>query len=130
VTVRPPARRRVYLAQRRVAPAQVTEWAGHTTDVLLGIYAKCIAGQQDEAKRRIFEATKPVRPRTMRPAIANRTHPPAKSASASARSFRSSCAARHASTGHPLGSPVMPSRHSPSPARSGGDVGNGRRGPN
>jgi hypothetical protein len=43
-----------------VAPAQVAEWPGHTTDVSLPFYAKCIAGQQDEAKRRIFEATKPV----------------------------------------------------------------------
>ena len=28
-------------------------------DVLLHIYAKCIAGQQEEAKRRILEATQP-----------------------------------------------------------------------
>jgi hypothetical protein len=28
-------------------------------DVLLRVYAKCIAGQQDEAKRRILEATQP-----------------------------------------------------------------------
>jgi integrase len=42
-----------------VTPAQVAEWAGHTVDVLLRVYAKCIAGQQEEAKRRILEATKP-----------------------------------------------------------------------
>jgi integrase len=42
-----------------VAPAQVAEWAGHTVDVLLRVYAKCVAGQQDEAKRRILEATTP-----------------------------------------------------------------------
>jgi len=42
-----------------VAPAQVAEWAGHTVDVLLRVYAKCIAGQQEEAKRRILEATQP-----------------------------------------------------------------------
>jgi len=42
-----------------VAPAQVAEWAGHTVDVLLRVYAKCVAGQQDEAKRRILEATMP-----------------------------------------------------------------------
>ncbi len=42
-----------------VPPAQVAEWAGHTIDVLLRVYAKCIAGQQEEAKRRILEATKP-----------------------------------------------------------------------
>jgi len=40
-----------------VAPAQVAEWAGHSVAVLLRIYAKCIAGQQDEAMRRIFDAT-------------------------------------------------------------------------
>jgi hypothetical protein len=43
-----------------VPPAQVAEWAGHTVDVLLRVYAKCVAGQQDEAKRLILEATKPV----------------------------------------------------------------------
>ena len=40
-----------------VAPAQVADWAGHTVDVLLRVYAKCVAGQQDEAKRRILAAT-------------------------------------------------------------------------
>jgi integrase len=42
-------------------PAQVAEWAGHTVDVLMRVYAKFVAGQQDEAKRRILEATKPPR---------------------------------------------------------------------
>jgi hypothetical protein len=28
-------------------------------DVLLRVYAKCISGQQDEAKRRIEQATQP-----------------------------------------------------------------------
>ena len=40
-------------------PAQVAEWAGHSVDVLLRTYAKCIAGQQEEAKRRTLEATQP-----------------------------------------------------------------------
>ena len=39
-------------------PAQVAEWAGHTVDVLMRVYAKCVAGQQDEAKRRILAATR------------------------------------------------------------------------
>jgi integrase len=30
---------------------QVAEWAGHSVEVLLRVYAKRIAGQQDEAKR-------------------------------------------------------------------------------
>ncbi|MCO6004505.1 integrase [Actinoallomurus purpureus] len=40
-----------------VAPPQIAEWAGHSVDVLLRAYAKCIAGQQEEAKRRILAAT-------------------------------------------------------------------------
>jgi len=39
-----------------VYPTQVAEWAGHSVDVLLRIYAKCIAGQDELAKRRIAEA--------------------------------------------------------------------------
>jgi integrase len=39
-----------------VPAAQVTEWAGHSVDVLLRVYIKCIAGQQGEAKRRIVDA--------------------------------------------------------------------------
>ena len=42
-----------------VAPAQVAEWAGHSVHVLLTVYAKCISGQQDEAKRLILLATQP-----------------------------------------------------------------------
>ena len=42
-----------------VAPPQVAEWAGHSVDVLLRVYTKCISGKQDEAKRRILEATRP-----------------------------------------------------------------------
>jgi integrase len=40
-----------------VTPPQVAEWAGHSVAVLLRVYAKCISGQQDEAMRRIFDAT-------------------------------------------------------------------------
>jgi hypothetical protein len=42
-----------------VASPQVAEWGGHSVDVLLRVYAKCISGQQDEAMRRILEATRP-----------------------------------------------------------------------
>ncbi len=42
-----------------VPAPQVAEWAGHSVDVLLRVYAKCISGQQDDAKRRIEEATRP-----------------------------------------------------------------------
>jgi len=34
----------------------VAEWAGHSVDVLLRIYAKCLAGHYEAAKRRITEA--------------------------------------------------------------------------
>jgi integrase len=39
-----------------VYPTQVAEWAGHSVDVLLRIYAKCIVGQDELAKRRISDA--------------------------------------------------------------------------
>jgi integrase len=39
-----------------VYPTQVAEWAGHSVDVLLRIYAKCVVGQNELAKRRISEA--------------------------------------------------------------------------
>jgi integrase len=39
-----------------VYPTQVAEWVGHGVDVLLRIYAKCVAGQDELAKRRISEA--------------------------------------------------------------------------
>ena len=37
-------------------PTQVAEWAGHSVDVLLRIYAKCVVGQDTTAKRRIAAA--------------------------------------------------------------------------
>jgi integrase len=39
-----------------VYPTQVAEWAGHSVDVLLRIYAKSVVGQDELAKRRISEA--------------------------------------------------------------------------
>jgi len=42
-------------------PDQVAEWAGHTVNVLLPVYAKCISGRQEAAKRRIYDATRPLR---------------------------------------------------------------------
>jgi len=39
-----------------VPPAQVAEWAGHSVAVLLRIYAKCIDGQDEAARRRIENA--------------------------------------------------------------------------
>ena len=42
-----------------VPAPQVADWAGHSVDLLLRVYAKCISGQQHEAKRRIEEATRP-----------------------------------------------------------------------
>ncbi|GAA4593750.1 tyrosine-type recombinase/integrase [Planotetraspora phitsanulokensis] len=39
-----------------VPATQVAEWAGHSVEVLLRIYARCIVGQDAVAKRRISEA--------------------------------------------------------------------------
>jgi hypothetical protein len=39
-----------------VPATQVAEWAGHSVDVLLKIYAKCIVGQDKVARRRISDA--------------------------------------------------------------------------
>ncbi len=39
-----------------VYPTQVAEWAGHSVDVLLRIYAKCVVGQDELAKHRISDA--------------------------------------------------------------------------
>lgn len=41
-----------------VDPAQVATWAGHSVAVLLRVYTKCIAGREEEAKRRITDATR------------------------------------------------------------------------
>jgi len=39
-----------------VPPARVAEWAGHSVEVLLRVYAKCVDGDDEIAKRRIEEA--------------------------------------------------------------------------
>ncbi|WP_152364916.1 tyrosine-type recombinase/integrase [Microlunatus speluncae] len=39
-----------------IGPTQVAEWAGHSVDVLLKIYAKCIDGDLDSNRRRIEAA--------------------------------------------------------------------------
>jgi integrase len=39
-----------------VPPTQVAEWAGHSVAVLLRVYAKCLAGQEDAARRRVGQA--------------------------------------------------------------------------
>jgi integrase len=39
-----------------VPAPQVAEWAGHSVDVLLKVYAKCIHGQEVAARQRIVEA--------------------------------------------------------------------------
>jgi len=39
-----------------VPPTQVAEWAGHSVAVLLRVYAKCISGQEDAARRRVAHA--------------------------------------------------------------------------
>ena len=39
-----------------VPAPQVAAWAGHSVDVLLRVYATCIAGQEDAARRRVEDA--------------------------------------------------------------------------
>jgi len=39
-----------------VDPTQVAAWAGHSVQVLLQVYAKCIAGRDEIARRRIEDA--------------------------------------------------------------------------
>jgi integrase len=39
-----------------VPATQVAEWAGHSVAVLLRVYTKCIAGQDESARRRIEDA--------------------------------------------------------------------------
>lgn len=39
-----------------VPAAQVAEWAGHSVEVLLRVYAKCLDGQGEAARRRVLEA--------------------------------------------------------------------------
>jgi len=39
-----------------VPAAQVAEWAGHSVNVLLRVYAKCLDGQEEMAKKRIGAA--------------------------------------------------------------------------
>lgn len=36
-----------------VPATQVADWAGHSVNVLLRVYAKCVYGQEDAAKMRI-----------------------------------------------------------------------------
>ena len=39
-----------------VPATQVAEWAGHSVNVLLRVYASCIVGQDDAARQRIQDA--------------------------------------------------------------------------
>ncbi|MGY4768942.1 tyrosine-type recombinase/integrase [Kribbella sp. CWNU-51] len=41
-----------------VEPPRVAEWAGHSVDVLLRVYAKCLDGQEEVARKRIEAALK------------------------------------------------------------------------
>jgi hypothetical protein len=39
-----------------VPATQVAEWAGHSVNVLLKVYAKCIEGRDEAARLRIADA--------------------------------------------------------------------------
>jgi integrase len=60
-----------------VAPTQVAEWAGHSVDVLLKIYAKCLDGQEDIALKRIGAALgRPPKTRTPKKVVPSPERPP------------------------------------------------------
>ena len=48
--------RGVDVAQRGRPGHQVAQWAGHSVNALLRVYAKCIAGQDDALRRRVEQA--------------------------------------------------------------------------
>jgi hypothetical protein len=66
-----------------VPAPQVTARVGHSVDVLLRVYAKCIAVQEEVARRRIDEALRDDHPRSRPPsdrdqlakAVQSRTRP-------------------------------------------------------
>lgn len=37
-------------------PTQVAEWAGHSVEVLLKVYAKTLDGHEEMTRRRVMEA--------------------------------------------------------------------------
>ncbi|WP_194890940.1 tyrosine-type recombinase/integrase [Catenulispora pinisilvae] len=39
-----------------VPATQIAEWAGHSVEILLSTYAKCVDGQEEQARKRIEEA--------------------------------------------------------------------------
>lgn len=39
-----------------VPATQVAEWAGHSVEILLKVYAKCLDGRDEVARRRVQEA--------------------------------------------------------------------------
>jgi hypothetical protein len=39
-----------------VPATQVAEWAGHSVEVLLKVYAMCLDGQDEVARRRVLDA--------------------------------------------------------------------------
>ena len=56
LTLRPASCMPVDVAQRGSGTRSVAEWAGHSVEVLLRTYVRCLDGQHDIAKRRIMEA--------------------------------------------------------------------------
>jgi hypothetical protein len=44
------------ISDGQCSDAQVAEWAGHSVEVLLKVYAKCLDGHDEVARRRVQEA--------------------------------------------------------------------------
>lgn len=55
-TLRPTPRRGVHVAQRGVPATNVAEWAGHSVEILLKIYAKCLDGGTEVLRQRVQQA--------------------------------------------------------------------------
>jgi hypothetical protein len=49
---------RVWRLNAGVPATQVAEWAGHSLNVLLKVYAKCLDGQDEVARQRVEAALK------------------------------------------------------------------------
>ena len=62
-----------------VSAPQIAEWAGHSVQILLSTYAKCIDGQHDRERRRIEEALRLEQPKPEHNATSCAAHPSSRS---------------------------------------------------
>lgn len=65
----------------RVPPTTVAEWAGHSVEILLKIYAKCLDGSDAAIRRRVQVALGHARPHPARGSLGNNLRHPLASSS-------------------------------------------------